>query len=222
MRAFSTTFLFLVALLLAPLSAAAQGWLDQQFDPSALSREDTATIQAALAFSGDYYGFLDGVWNADTQAALETYMQREESTRSPSFGDLKDLILDLEDERVKNGWQLFYSETNGISYLHPFELLQQVDNDSVIEFLSKDEGFSMIVRFDSFNDMKSVHDWFMGKQAPGAKPFQYNDQSMWITSTEINDGFIAYARSDLVGKQWSTISIVISPEYFNQLNILAS
>jgi S1-C subfamily serine protease len=222
MRALSTGILLFLTLLLAPLRSEAQGWLDQPFDASALSREDTATIQAALAFSGDYYGFLDGVWNTDAQAALEAYMQREEATRTPRYSDLKDLILDLEDERVKNGWQLFYSESNGVSYLHPFELLQQVDNDAAIEFLSKDEGFSMIVRFDNFNDMKSVHDWFMGKAAPGADPFQYSDQSMWITSTEINDDFIAYARSDLVGGQWSTISIVIRPEYFNQLNILAS
>lgn len=222
MRALASGLLFVLALLTAPLRAEAQGWIDQPFDASMMSREDIATLQAALAFSGDYYGFLDGVWNQDAQSALITYMQREESSANPRFRDLKDLILDLEDERVKNGWQLFYSDTNGVSYLHPFELLKQVDNDAAIEFLSEDEGFSMIVRFDNFGDMQGLHEWFMNKQAPGADPFQYSDDTLWITSTEISDSFIAYVRSDLVNGQWSSFSIVIRPEYFSQLNMLAS
>ncbi|WP_225029355.1 S1C family serine protease [Xinfangfangia pollutisoli] len=222
MRAIASAFLLFVTLLFAPLRAEAQSWLDQPFDAAVMSREDIATLQAALSFSGDYYGFLDGVWNKDAQSALVAYTQREEATATPRFRDLKDLILDFEDERVKNGWQLFYSESNNISYLHPFELLKQVDNETAIEFLSEDKGFSMIVRFDDFGGMKSVHDWFMGKQAAGADPFQYSDDTLWITSTEINDGFIAYARSDKVGSQWSTISIVIRADYFPQLNLLAS
>jgi S1-C subfamily serine protease len=207
---------------MAPLRAGAQGWLDQPFDAAALSREDVTTVQAALAYSGDYYGFLDGVWNTDAQAAFEAYVQREEGARQPLFRHLEDLVLDLEDERVRNGWQLFYSETTNTSYLHPFELLKEVPNDAAVEFLSEDEGFSMIVRFDDFGGMKSVHDWFMGKAVAGADPFQYSDNAMWITSTEINDGFIAYARSDFYNGQWSTLSIVIRAEYFPQLNLLAS
>jgi len=223
MRALAALFILVISLaLLPPQRAQAQAWLDQPFDPSIMSREDIATLQAALAFSGDYYGFLDGIWNNDAQTALEAYLQREEATSQPRFRDLTDLILDLEDERVKNGWQLFYSETSNTSYLHPFELLKEVENDAAVEFLSEDEGFSMIVRFDDFGGMKSVHDWFMGKAIAGSDPFQSTGSTMWITSAEINDDFIAYARSDLYNNQWSTLSIVIRPEYFPQLNLLAS
>lgn len=111
-----------------------------------MSREDIATLQAALAYSGDYYGFTDGVWNNAAQAALATWVQREEGATNPLYRHLKKLILALEDARVKDGWQLSYSDTSNVSYLHPFEL-KSVDNKDVVEFLSDDTGFSVMVRF---------------------------------------------------------------------------
>ena len=54
MRALASAFLLFVTLLFAPLRAEAQSWLDQPFDAAVMSREDIATLQAALSFSGDY------------------------------------------------------------------------------------------------------------------------------------------------------------------------
>lgn len=222
MRALLSALLIALGLFLAPPQAAAQGWLDQPFDPSPMSREDIATLQAALAFSGDYYGYTDGIWNKDAQDALDAWVKREEGAARPLYRHLNRLIMRLEDERVKSGWQLFYSDTTNTSYLHPFELLKSVDNKDAVEFLSEDSGFSVMVRFTDQPGMKNIHDWFMSQAVQGSDPYRYNDNQLWITSSTIEDNMVAYARSDFHNGSWSTISIVVWPEYFYHLNLMAA
>ncbi|MGB4826018.1 MAG: hypothetical protein WBP18_01855, partial [Paracoccaceae bacterium] len=221
MRAFAAALICALSILWSPFLAQAQGWVDQPFDPAPMSREDIATLQAALAYSGDYYGFTDGVWNNAAQAALATWVQREEGATNPLYRHLKKLILALEDARVKDGWQLSYSDASNVSYLHPFELLKSVENKDVVEFLSDDTGFSVMVRFTDEQGMRDVHDWFFSQAVKGSDPYRYNDDVLWITSTSLDEGMTAYARSDFYNGSWSTISIVVWPEYFNDLNLMA-
>lgn len=222
MRAFLSILLFALGLVLSPPQARAQGWIDQPFDAGTMSREDVATLQAALAFSGDYYGYTDGIWNKDAQAALEAWVQREEGAARPLYRHLSRLIMNLEDERVKSGWQLFYSETTNTSYLHPFELLKSVDNKEAVEFLSEDSGFSVMVRFTDQKGMEGIQDWFYSQAVAGSDPYRYNDKTLWITSVTMEDKMVAYARSDFYNGNWSTISIVVWPEYFYHLNLMAA
>lgn len=212
----------LLGLALSAMRAEAQGWADQPFDPAPMSREDIATLQSALAFSGDYYGFLDGVWNQDAQAALQAYVDRTQGGGPALYRHIAPVILALEDERVKNGWQLRYMEKYNISYLHPYEFWKETPNETAEEYLSTDSQFSIIIREDGFGPMKEVHDWFMGKSLPDADPFQYNDDVLWITSTTIDGDYIAYARSDRAGNSWLTFSVVLDDMYFSQLNLFAS
>ncbi len=114
-----------LGLALPAPEAAAQGWADDRFDPAPMSREDIATLQAALAFSGDYYGFLDGVWNDDAQAAFQAYVDRTQGGGPVLYRHIEPVVMALEDERVKNGWQLRYIEDYNISYLHPYELWKE-------------------------------------------------------------------------------------------------
>ena len=223
MRAVLSAVMLCLSLILAPAPpAAARDWIDGAFDPAPMSREDIATLQAALAFSGDYYGFTDGVWNTDAQAALEAWVRREVGNVQPTYRHLDALIMNLENERVANGWQLFYSDTTNTSYLHPFDLLKEVDNPDAVEFLSDDTGFSLMVRFTDQAGMQDVHDWFYGKAIAGSEPYRYNDNQLWITSVSIDEGMTAYARSDFTNGDWSTISIVVWPQYFNHLNLMAA
>ena len=222
MRALLSVLLIVLGLFLAPPQARAQGWLDQPFDPAPMSREDIATVQAALAFSGDYYGYTDGIWNTDAQAAFEAWAKREEGAPRPLYRHLNRLVMKLEDERVKNGWQLFYSDTTNTSYLHPFTLLKSVDNKDAVEFLSDDSGFSVMVRFTDQPGMKNIHDWFLSQAVQGSDPYQYSDNQLWITSATIEDDMVAYARSDFYNGSWSTVSIVVWPDYFYHLNLMAA
>lgn len=69
--------------------------------------------------------------------------------------------------------------------------------------------------------MRDVHDWFFSQAVKGSDPYRYNDDVLWITSTSLDEGMTAYARSDFYNGSWSTISIVVWPEYFNDLNLMA-
>jgi len=222
MRAFSAALIFAAALMLAPFGAMAQSWTDQPFDPAPMSCEDIATLQAALAFSGDYYGYTDGIWADDGALALKAWVQREEGTDQPLYRHLKPLIMRLEDERVKSGWQLFYSETTNTSYLHPFEMLKEVENPDGIEFLSDDKGLSVMVRIGNQGQMQEIQDWFFSKALPNTDPFRFNNDALWITSAKVEGDMTVYARSDLHGGSWSTVSVVARPEYFYHLNLMAA
>ncbi|MFZ1468190.1 MAG: hypothetical protein WAT09_04340, partial [Paracoccaceae bacterium] len=222
MRALLSRLMIVLIVSLLPMRGQAQGWADQPFDPAPMSREDTATLQAALAFAGDYYGYADGVWNADSQTALAAWAARNDGSKVPLYRHLKPLIMALEDERVKSGWQLFYSDSTNVSYLHPYDLLKTVENKDSAEFVSADDGFSVMVRFTDEAAMRGVHDWFSSKAKSGSEPFRYNDAQLWITSSSLDEGMTAYARSDLHDGSWSTMSIVVRPEYFYHLNLMAA
>jgi hypothetical protein len=70
--------------------------------------------------------------------------------------------------------------------------------------------------------MKDIHDWFMSQAIAGSDPYQYSDSSVAITSVSLDDKMTAYARSDFYNGSWSTISIVVWPEYFYHLNLMAA
>src|SRR5690606_6011836 len=140
----------------------------------------------------------------------------------PLYRHLNRLIMRLEDERVKSGWQLFYSETTNTSYLHPFDLLKSVDNKDAVEFLSDDGGLSVMVRFTDQSVVKNIHDHFLNQAVQGSNPYRYSDNLIWITSATIEGDMWAYARSDLHNGSWSTVSIVALPDYFYHLNLMAA
>lgn len=217
-------FTLVLSLLLVPQRAQAQAWLDNPFDAATMSREDIATLQAALAFSQDYYGYLTGAWDQQSQDAFTAYVSRVYKRNTPTYRDLNDLIMSLEDERVAHNWQLYYDETSNTSYLHPFGLLEQLESksDTELEFLSEDEEFSMIVRYEDEAGMKSSHDWFMQKVKAGTNPYTYSDANLALTWTTIENDFQAYVRSDKYKDGWVTISIVVTKKYYGHVNLLAA
>lgn len=224
MRALLSAFILCLAAIAAPPEGRAQTWLDQPFDPSTASREDIATVQAALAFSQDYYYQTNGVWDQFGQDAFAAYAARERSHPVPTFRDIDPLVMALENERVENNWQLYYDETANVSYLFPFGLLkeQESQGDNQVDFLSDDEEFSFVLRYEDAQDMAASHDWFLGKAGPDAEPFTYSDDNLRLTAVMLDGGFFAFARSDRYAAGWSTISIVVTQGYTAHLNLLAA
>lgn len=225
MRAMLSAFTFCLALAVAPLAARAQGWLDKPFDPSSMSRADIATVQAALAFSEDYFYQTNGVWDQYGQDAFEAWALRERGRRTPIFADIDPLVMNLENERVANNWQLYYDKTANVSYLFPFGLLKEVPAESEsnqVEFLSADEEFSLILRYEDDAGMAASHQWFLDKTPAGDEPFSYSDENLRLTGVMLDTGFYAFARSDRYAGGWHTISIVVTQRYMPQVNLLAA
>ena len=58
MRVLTLVLAFLVVLL--PLLGQAQDWTQGEFDARYLTTQGKRIVRAALTFSGDYVGFIDG------------------------------------------------------------------------------------------------------------------------------------------------------------------
>lgn len=221
MRAIVAAFSIALTTMIAAGTAQAQGWIDSPFDPGPISREDIATIQIALAYTGDFYGYADGVWNEGSQAALEQYVTRVVGNVKPTYSHLKDLVIFLEDERVANNWQLYYSEPTNVSYLFPYGLLKEIDNKESLEYLSDDGNFSLKIWAHTQTDMEGFHDYFVGQALKDSEPYTYRDKSIWITDAKLEDGFSAYVRSDFYNNQWTTLSMVVTEDHFYRMNVVA-
>ncbi|MCL4066560.1 trypsin-like peptidase domain-containing protein [Pseudomonas sp. GX19020] len=224
----SLRFLLVAALLPVlmfvhlPGMARAQSWLEQPFDATTLSREDTATLQASLAWTGDFFGVIDGIWTPQSQEAFVKYATRTAGRETvPRFSDIKDLVMFLEDERVRNDWQLNYSRIANTSYLFPFGLIEEVKDAREMEYLSKDKSISLIIREGKLADAKSDHDWFLGKARADTKPYQFSNDQTMISWVDLDNKMTAYIRSDLHDGLWSTMNFVTTEDGYFRVNLLA-
>lgn len=209
-------------LVFVPFAAAAQSWLNSPFDARTLSREDTATIQAALSWSGDFSGSANAVWGEDSQKAFASYTQRIRGSSQPLFSDIKDLVIFLEDERVAQNWQINYSAIANTSYLYPFAYMDPVEGKNQEEYISKDQALSLIIREGDASAMQEDHDWFLGKAAAGKTPFTYRSEGMWISWVELENKMTAYVRSDFNQGKWTSMNFVSTNDGYFRLNLLAS
>ncbi len=221
MRAFAAALFCALALIVTAPLAQAQGWVDQPFDPAPMSREDIATVQVALAYTGDFYGTSDGVWNEDSQKALEQYVTRVVGNVRPTYGHLKDLVVFFEDERVANNWQLTYLDKANVSYLQPFALLKSVTNPDAVEYLSDDGNFSLKIWDHSQQQMQEMHDWFASQALKDSKPYSYKGDTLWVTDAKLEDDMSVFARSDFYNGKWTTISMVVTSEHYFRMNVVA-
>ena len=109
---------FLLGLWLVSGIAAAEPSLDSEFDARPLLTQEKRTLQAALSFSGDYVGLLDGAWGKGSQRALELYSLRTIGSDKPRFQDVLPVLQAFEEERLLSGWEIFYSEDTNTSYAY--------------------------------------------------------------------------------------------------------
>ena len=209
-------------LVFVPFAAAAQSWLSDPFDARTLSRQDTATLQAALAWSGDFLGTTDGNWGEDSQKAFASYTRRVRGSDQPLFSDIHDLVMFLEDERVAQNWQVNYSAIANTSYLYPFDYMQAVEGKQNEEYVSKDQALSLIIREGDASAMRDDHDWFLGKAVAGKEPFTYRSDTLWISWVDLESNMTAYVRSDLFQGQWTSMNFVTMPDAYFRLNLIAS
>lgn len=214
--------LFALLVALIPAVAQAQSWLERPFDSRNLSREDAATLQASLAWTGDYYGTVDGIWSDESQQAFVKYVTRVEGRAvQPVFGDIRDLVMFLEDERVKSNWQLNYSSIANMSYLFPFGLMEEVTDSKEMEYLASDKSISLIIREGRLADAKTDHDWFMGKAKAGSTPWQFTNDRVMISWIDLENEMTAYVRSDLHNGLWTTMNFVATSDGYFRVNLLA-
>jgi len=196
-----------VLIVLTASGASAQAWKSEEFDARKLTYEEKRIVQAALAFSGDYVGLLDGAWGSGSQRSLEVWSAREVGTVKPEFRHLHGLLVAFAAEVRTNGWETFNIDATGTSYAAPFGILTRQGDDDVLRWGSADGGLSIIAEFSDTPEAVAVHGYMLGQSRYGAEPYQSFKATRLITAVEINGNLHGYARSDLVSSGWFTLTV---------------
>ena len=216
--------LCLVMLTVGLRAGHAQGLQQTEFDARLLSLQEKRIVQAALAFSGDYNGLLDGAWGKGSQRALERYSLRHLNTVKPVFADLHDLLDAFEAERQTNGWRISYSDSTGISFAFPDNLVS-TDPEHSSEFASAwgsaDRRFSLVIAYGGLADALNYHRYSYQHARAGTEPYQSIKPGRIVTSSEWAGGVFSYVRSDLMGDIYMTISLLSGAEHAGRVALLS-
>ena len=195
--------------------------IDAEFDARDMSPMENRLLQAALAFSGDYVGLLDGEWGDGSQSALEAYTQRTDETDKPRLSHVRELLWAWDAERVQNDWQMVYLKTTDTSYAHPFGLLLENPDKDVIQFDARDDSFSLTVDFGDQDSATAIHRYVMGEATGKPEPYQNYRDDRLITSVSLPGELLAYVRSDWVGNGYVTLSIFASNLHQSRMALMA-
>jgi serine protease Do len=201
--------------------AQAQVDIDAEFDARGMSAAEKRLVQAALAFSGDYLGLLDGEWGRGSQAALETYTRRTDGVDKPRLSHVRELLTTWEAERVENDWRMVYLKTTDTTYAHPFGLLAENPDKDVIQFDAPDDSFSLTVDFGDQDSAIAIHRYVMGEATPRPEPYQNYRDDRLITSVTLPGDLRAYVRSDWVGNGYVTLSIFTADYHQSRMALMA-
>lgn len=214
----------LVMLAFGLRTVHAQGVQQTEFDARLLSFQEKRIVQAALAFSGDYNGLLDGAWGKGSQRALERYTLRHLNTVKPVFADLQDLLAEFELERQTSGWWISYSDSTGISFAFPENLVSS-DPEHSSEFTSAwgsaDSRFSLVIAYGGLADALNFHRYSYQHARAGSEPYQSIKPGRIVTSSELPGGVFSYVRSDLIGDIYMTISLMSGAEHAGRVALLS-
>ncbi len=195
--------------------------LQDPFDASGLDYPEKRLLQAALAFSGDYVGLLDGDWGAGSQRALDAYALRTTGSNRPTFDTTRTLLTAFGNEVATNNWQTIYFESIGVSYAHPLGLLLESPDQSVMQFDSADDSFSVVVDYADRTGASAVHAYVYGQGLSRPAPYQNYQDDRLITSVTLPGGLLAYVRSDWLGDGYVTFSIIASDQHRTRLSLIA-
>lgn len=213
--------LFFIFLGYAAVSALAEPSLQSEFDARPLLLQEKRTLQASLAFSGDYVGLLDGAWGKGSQRALEAYSLRMAGTNKPTFQDVLPVLQDFEAERLSGGWEVFYSEPTNTSYAHPFNILIRNENPDVIRFNAANDRLSLVVDFANLAGSLEIHNYLLSEGLEYPEKYQSLKPSRLITAVALPFGLTAYARSDILDTGYVTLTIIAAEENKTRVAVMA-
>ncbi len=212
---------FCLCFCLCSRLAVAEPSLQSEFDARPLVTQEKRILQAALAFSGDYVGLLDGAWGKGSQRALEAYSSRTAGTNKPRFQDVVPVLQAFEAERLSSGWEVFYSEPTNTSYAHPFNILIRDENPDVIRFNAANDRFSLVVDFANLAGSLAIHKYLFSESLAYPERYQSFKPSRLITAVVLPSGLTAYARSDNLDTGYVTLTIIAAEENKTRLAVIA-
>lgn len=207
--------------LLLTLAPARAQTLNDPVDAARLSYEERRIIQAALSYSGHYLGLLDGEWGRGSERALSQYASDYEGRVNATYGTLAALLTDFGNEVAANDWQMIYLESVDVAYAHPLNLLLETPDDTVMQFDSVDESFSVSIDFSDRTGASAIHAYVFVQGQKTPAPYQNYQDERLITSVTLPGGLLAYVRSDWVGDGYVTFSLIAADQHRARLALIA-
>ncbi|MEM8570652.1 MAG: serine protease [Pseudomonadota bacterium] len=115
------------------------------FDAHDLPVEDQRILQAALVVSGDHLGGLSGVWDRESEQALQAYAAREFD--SPvARAHVASLLVTFLAELETRGWEYHYFEEYDVSVALPSRLFGMPESeDGGLRWWSDDGGLTLLL-----------------------------------------------------------------------------
>lgn len=191
------------------------------FDARPLTVTDKRFLQASLALSGDYDGFLDGAWGSRSQSALETYslreFQREPLNVDAAFLALRGLIRFDED-----GWTQGPVKALGVYVMMPMKWLDLTKREGLFQvWSSPDETISVIANDLDKTRLVETHRYVLDRFDQIEQPYTLRRSDRWVTAIKSVDS-VMYARSDLLEGSWSTLVFAASRENEAMVKMMSS
>jgi serine protease Do len=212
---------FVLALCMTLMPTRAQT-LNDPFDARLLSFDEKRVVQAALAFSGNYLGLLDGDWGTGSDRALSNYSVATDGRVNATFGTIGTLLASFGNEVAANDWQMIYLDQVDVSYAHPLNLLRENPDKSRMQFDATDDSFTVAIDFADRTGATAIHAYVYGQGQRNPPPYQNYQDDRLITSVTMPGGLLAYVRSDQVDDGYVTFSIIAADQHRSRLALIAS
>lgn len=209
MKLFLSLLLTATVFLASPQKSFAQNYaaLFEQFQPSALTREDKRFLQAALAFEGHYKGLFDGDWGKLSQRAMENYSARTFQTAVEPW-HMALLAFSLFDEIKENAWDMYHSDWLGMTYLWPAGAFHKDRaTENFINFRHTRSSLSYSIGVLDHKTAQNVHDFTQRRHAGSGEAYSVRKTNFAISTAQISGGSYLYTRSNLIKNRWSTVML---------------
>jgi S1-C subfamily serine protease len=206
---------------LAGAPPARRDLLAADFDAAALDATERRLLQTALTLAGDYEGPLDGVWGADSDAALAAYAGR-------GFGPALNLhagalVLDLLAEVERSGWSFTLLPDLGLSLALPEDRLgaSQAESGGDRRW-TEDGGLTLLTQTLDHAGALAWHDAAAAADARGAAGLAIRGPDRMVTAGVLGDGRRFHTRSERIGGRWSTVHVAATTEETAALALIAA
>jgi serine protease Do len=136
------TALLVLSLVLGLLGPSPRAEAQPAFAIDRTTYAERRTLQAALALTGDYIGFVDGEWGGMSARALDAWAERQGHDGPATMRDVGRLLADYEVRLAREGWAVVFLEELGYSMAFPYAVLTQPAEDAA-GFVAPDDSLAM-------------------------------------------------------------------------------
>lgn len=220
-RVLASIVLLVLALLALPNDGQAADRGDAVFDASSFSQDERRLIQTALAAAGDYGGPLDGLWGAESQAAMTAWSGRTFSAR-PANAHVAVLALDFLDSATADGWDFREMPDLGLSLALPLARLgKPEDEEGATRWWSRDGGLTLLLQTQDAGTAAGWHDAAEHAAVGGLRTRLRTPDRMETTGT-LSDGRRFFTRSERVGSAWSMVFMAADQANVGRFTLMAA